>query len=116
MALQFIDWEVQGVVVLTLTGRLVLGEATAALRTTMHALADAGKVNVVLNLREVYHIDSSGLGELVSAYTTLKRRGGRLKLLNLTPTGQALMQLTKLYTVFEVFDHEDDAIRSFAAG
>lgn len=114
MALQFIDWEIEGVVVLNLTGRLVLGESTAVFRDTIHALADGGKLKVVLNLKDVYHIDSSGLGELVSAFTTLKRRGGRLKLLQIPPYGQSLLQLTKLYTVFEVFDSENEAIRSFA--
>jgi anti-sigma B factor antagonist len=111
--LVFIDWEVEGVVVLTLIGRLVLGDATAAFRETIHALVDKGKLRVLLNMKEVHHIDSSGLAELVSAYTTLKHRGGRLKLMNLNPAGESLMQLTRLYTVFEVFHNEDEAIRSF---
>ncbi|HZP17666.1 MAG TPA: STAS domain-containing protein, partial [Terriglobales bacterium] len=71
------------------------------------------KLNILLNMKEVLHIDSSGLGELVTAYTTLKRRGGKLKLLKLNARGESLMQLTKLYTVFEVFTDEDEAVRSF---
>jgi len=111
--LEFLDWEVEGVVVLTLTGRLVLGPSLTRFRETMRELMERGKMNILLNMKEVLHVDSSGLGELVTAYTTLKRRGGRLKLLKLNARGESLMQLTKLYTVFEVFTDEDEAVRSF---
>ena len=113
MPLEFIDWEIDGVVVLSVIGRLVLGDATTRFRQAVRELMDRGSVKVVLNLKDVPHIDSSGLGELVTAYTTLKRRGGALKLLHLDRHGENLLQLTKLYTVFEVFTDEDKAIRSF---
>jgi anti-sigma B factor antagonist len=112
-SLEFIDWEIDGVVVLNASGRLVLGEATTRFRECIRQLIERGNIYVVLNLKDVHHIDSSGLGELVTAYTTLKKRGGAIKLLNLTPHGQDLMQLTKLYTIFEIFTDEDEATRSF---
>jgi len=112
-SLEFIDWEIDGVVVLSANGRLVLGEATTRFRACIRELIERGNIYVVLNLKDVHYIDSSGLGELVTAYTTLKKRGGALKLLNLSPHGEDLMQLTKLYTIFEIFTDEDEAVRSF---
>ena len=113
MPLEFIDWEIDGVVVLNASGRLVLGDATSRFRDCIRELIERGNIHVVLNLKDVHHVDSSGLGELVTAYTTLKKRGGALKLLNLTPHGENLMQLTKLYTVFDIYDDEASAIASY---
>lgn len=115
VSIEFIDWEIDGVVVLSASGRLVLGEATTLFRQAIEELINRGNLNIVLNLGEVHHIDSSGLGELVTAYTTLKNRGGALKLLRLNKRGEDLMQLTKLYTIFEVFTSEEEAIRSFGS-
>ena len=114
MALEFIDWEIDGIVVLSPVGRLVLGESTTAFRTAIHELIDRNCFNVVLNMKDVYHIDSSGLGELVTAFTSLRNRGGKLKLACLSHRSENLMQLTKLYTIFEIFTDDGDAVRSFA--
>ena len=99
--------------VVDLSGRIVLGEGSALLRTTVRALLDEQQNKIVLNLGDVDYIDSSGIGELVSAYTAVKNRGGDLKLLNLTKKVRDLIQLTKLYTVFEVYTDEASALRSF---
>ena len=112
--LEFIDWEIDGVVVLNASGRLVLGDATTRFRQAIDELTERGNMNVVLNLKDVHYIDSSGLGELVTAYTTLKNRGGALKLVNLTSRNENLMELTKLCTVFEIFTDETEATRSFS--
>ena len=113
-SLQFIHWEIDGVVVLSPTGRLVLGDSTNTFRETIRELIGQGKTWIVLNMKDVYHIDSSGLGELVTAFTSLRHRGGSLKLLNLSARGENLMQLTKLCTIFEIFRDEGEAIRSFS--
>ena len=76
---------------------------------------DGGKKNILINMAEVFDIDSSGLGELVAAYTTATHRGGKLKLMKLTPRVQDVVQLTKVYRIFEVYNDEDTAVRSFAA-
>jgi anti-sigma B factor antagonist len=115
MGLQYYDWEVGNVTVLHLTGPITLGEATQKFRALIHDMLDAGKTNILLNMSEVYYIDSSGLGELVAAYTTASRRGGNLKLMKLTPRVQDVVQLTRVYRVFEVYNDEDSAVRSFAA-
>ncbi|MDP9338843.1 MAG: STAS domain-containing protein [Acidobacteriota bacterium] len=101
------------VTVLDLSGRITLGEGSALLRTTIHELLEQQRLKVLVNLGDVNYIDSSGIGELVSAYTTVKNRGGELKLLHLTKKVHDLLQITKLYTVFEVHSEEVAAIRSF---
>jgi anti-sigma B factor antagonist len=101
------------VTVIDAVGRITLGEASSTFRDTIRELVSKGEKKLLLNLAEVSYIDSSGIGELVSAYTTVTNQGGQLKLLNLTKRIQDLLQITKLYTVFEVFDNEAEAVRSF---
>jgi anti-sigma B factor antagonist len=105
--------QVGDVTVLDSAGRITLGEGTSTLRDAIKAIVDGGSKKVLLNLGEVNYIDSSGIGELVSAFTTVTNQGGQLKLLNLNKRIQDLLQITKLYTVFEVHDDEAAAIRSF---
>ncbi|MGC1618981.1 MAG: STAS domain-containing protein [Candidatus Acidiferrum sp.] len=99
--------------VVDLSGRITLGEGSALLRKTVRGLLDEQRTRIVLNLADVDYIDSSGIGELVSAYTTAKSRGGELKLLHLTKKVHDLLQLTKLYTVFDVYTDESTALSSF---
>lgn len=105
--------EHEGVILLDLNGRLVAGENVAALREKITQLVTSGKVNAVLNLQHVDYIDSSGLGAMVMCFTSIRRAEGKLKLLNLTRRNVELLVLTKLETVFEVFDEEQQAINSF---
>ena len=113
MALTIASREVDGVTVLDLNGRITLGEGSVQLRDAIRDLISKGQTRVLLNLADVNYIDSSGLGELVSAYTTAKNQGATLKLLNLTKKVHDLLQLTKLYTVFDVSEDEASAIASF---
>ena len=113
MALTIASREVDGVTVLDLSGRITLGEGSVQLRDAIRGLIGQGKKNVLLNMGEVSYIDSSGLGELVSAYTTAKNQQAEVKLLNLTRKVHDLLQLTKLYTVFDIKDDEASAIASF---
>ena len=106
--------QVGDVSVVDAAGRLTLGEGSSAFRETIRDLVSKGNKKIVLNLGGVSYIDSSGIGELVSAFTSITNQGGLLKLLSLTKRVQDLLQITKLYTVFEVFDDEAHAIRSFA--
>jgi anti-sigma B factor antagonist len=102
------------VTVIDAAGRITLGEGASAFRDMLRDLAAKGDKKILLNLGEVSYIDSSGIGEMVSGFTTLTNHGGQLKLMGLSKRVKDLLQITKLYTVFEVFDHEADAIRSFA--
>jgi len=95
-----------------LSGRITLGEGSVVLRDTVRDLLSKGQKKILLNLGDVNYIDSSGIGELVSAFTTAKNQGGELKLLNLTEVHD-LLQITKLYTVFDVKDDEAAAVKSF---
>lgn len=113
MDVQIGDREREGVVLIDLKGRLVAGDNVAALREKVASLVTGGRVNAVLNLAHVDYIDSSGLGALVMCFTTLRKAEGKLKLLNLTRRNVELLVLTKLETVFEVFDDEQQAINSF---
>lgn len=106
--------DVSGVTVVELSGRLTLGDASAQLRDTLRDLLNQGKKKIVLNLGQVGYIDSSGLGELVSGFTTVKNQGGQLKLTNLTQKVNDLLTITKLYTVFEVHNDETAAVKSFS--
>jgi len=106
--------QVGDVSVVDAVGRLTLGEGSSLFRDTIRGLVAQGNKKIVLNLGEVSYIDSSGIGELVSAFTTVTNQGGRLKLLNLTKRVHDLLQITKLYTVFDVYDREATAIASFA--
>ncbi len=105
---------VDGVTVLDLSGRITLGEASGKLRSAVQDALGAGSKKILLNLADVNYIDSAGLGELVSAYTTVKNAGGELKLLNLTKKVQDLLVITKLLTVFDVRESEQDALKSFS--
>ena len=105
---------VNGIMIVDLSGRITLGEGSTTVRDTVRDLLGKGNKKILINLGDVSYIDSSGIGELVSAYTTVRNQGGDLKLLNLTKKVQDLMQITKLYTVFDVKDDESSAIMAFA--
>lgn len=113
MALTIASREVDGVAVLDLSGRITLGEGSVQLRDAIRELISKGQKNILLNMGEVNYIDSSGLGELVSAYTTARNQGAGVKLLSLTKKVHDLLQLTKLYTVFDIYDDEASGIASF---
>jgi len=106
--------QVGDVTVIDVSGRITLGEGSSVIRDEMHALTGKGIKKVLLNLGDVTYIDSSGIGELVTGYTTLANAGGTMKLLHLTKRVKDLLQITKLYTVFDVHDDEAHAVRSFA--
>lgn len=101
------------VTILDLSGEVRLGDSSVALRDSVRKLADVGKTKVLLNLAGVKYIDSSGIGELIANYTTISRQGGQLKLLNLTDRIQNLLVITKLLTVFDSYDDEAEALKSF---
>jgi anti-sigma B factor antagonist len=105
--------QVGDVTVVDAEGRITLGEGATTFRDTVRELANAGNKKLLLNLAEVSYIDSSGIGEMVSGFTTITNQGGQVKLLNLTKRVKDLLQITKLYTVFEVFDDEAHGVRSF---
>jgi anti-sigma B factor antagonist len=111
--MQIAERDTGAVTVLDLSGKITLGEGDALLKDKLHSLLHQGKKNVILNLGEVQYVDSAGLGALVSAYTTMTREGGNLKLVNVTRKLQDLLSITKLLTVFETFDSENDAVSSF---
>jgi anti-sigma B factor antagonist len=113
MALEIQEREREGIVILDLKGRLIVGEPVSSLREKVRELSEAGKVNVILNLEELEYIDSTGLGGLVISYTTLKKAGGALKILHLSKRNVELLVLTKLTTVFDLFGDEQDAVNSF---
>ncbi len=106
--------QVDGVTVVDFSGRITLGEGSVVLRDTIRDLLSKGSKKILLNLGDVTYIDSSGIGELVSAFTTVRNGGGELKLLNLTKKVHDLLQITKLYTVFDIKDDEASAIGAFA--
>jgi anti-sigma B factor antagonist len=114
MSMKLATREVSGVTIVDLSGKITLGEGGITLREEVRKLLAAGSKKIVLNLAEVNYIDSSGLGELVSAYTAVKNAGGELKLLNLTSKVRDLLVITKLVTVFDVKDDEASAVSSFA--
>src|ERR1044072_3698813 len=97
------------VTILDLSGKITIGEGSVQLREAVRKLLDEGKKKMLLNLKEVSYVDSSGIGELVSSYTTTNNQGGQLKLLNLTMKIQDLLMITKLLTVFETYDNEQAA-------
>ena len=105
--------QVDGITIVDLSGRITLGEGSVILRDTIKDLLGKGQKKILLNLGDVSYIDSSGIGELVSAFTSVRNQGGELKLLNLTKKVHDLLQITKLYTVFDVKDDEATAISSF---
>jgi len=105
--------QVEGVAVVDMSGRITLGEGSVVLRDTIRDLIGKGSKKILLNLGDVTYIDSSGIGELVSAFTAVRRENGELKLLNLTKKVHDLLQITKLYTVFDIKDDEATAIKAF---
>ena len=113
MTMTIASRQVGGVAVLDLSGKITLGEGSVQIRDAIRGLIGKGQKSILLNLGNVNYIDSSGLGELVSAYTTAKNQGAALKLLKLTKKVHDLLQLTKLYTVFDIYDDEASAIASF---
>ena len=106
--------QVGEVSVVDVAGRITLGEGSSALRDLIRDMVGKGQKKILLNLGDVSYIDSSGIGELVSGYTTVTNSGGDLKLLNLNKRVKDLLQITKLYTVFDVHEDEASAIRAFA--
>ena len=101
------------VTVLDMSGKITIGEGSVSLRTAIRRLLEEGKKRILLNLAGVSYVDSSGIGELVSSYTAINKEGGQLKLLNLTQKIQDLLTITKLLTVFDVYDSEAEALNSF---
>jgi anti-sigma B factor antagonist len=114
MSVKLTTRQVGDVSVMDASGRITLGEGASSFRETLRELVTKGNKKLLLNLADVSYIDSSGIGELVSGFTTVTNQGGQLKLLNLTKRVRDLLQITKLYTVFEVFDDETKAVRSFS--
>ncbi len=113
MSVKIKDRQVGDVTVMDVSGRITLGEGSSTLRDALRDLVAKGHKKILLNLGDVSYIDSSGIGELVSGFTSVSNLGGSLKLLSLTKRVKDLLQITKLYTVFEVHDDEAGAIRSF---
>jgi len=113
MSLTISNNEVDGVSLVTLNGRIVLGEESTALREKLKSLIAAGKQKIVLNMAEIDYIDSSGLGALVAAHLSAQNAGSSIRLCNLGKKFHEVMQLTKLLTVFDVYDTEAAAIASF---
>lgn len=113
MALTIASRESKGVTVLDLKGKITLGEGSVQVRDGVRGLVGKAQKKILLNLGDVNYIDSSGLGELVAAYTTARNQGAELKLLKLSQKVHDLLQLTKLYTVFDIYDDEPTAIASF---
>ena len=114
--MQIHERSVGDVMIVDLNGKMTLGEGDELLRDKVNSLVQQNLKKILLNLAEVPYIDSAGLGEVVRTYTTVSRQGGSLKLLNLTKRIQDLLAITKLLTVFETFENEQDAIKSFGAG
>jgi len=106
--------QVNDITVIDVSGRITLGEGSSVIRDAVRDLIASGNKKILLNLGDVSYIDSSGVGELVSGYTSVTNAGGTLKLLNLTKRVKDLLQITKLYTVFDVHEDEAHALRSFA--
>ena len=112
MSLSVNTRKVQGVVVIDMSGKLTAGEAVLLLRNTVRRFTEDGSRKFLLNLGSVSYIDSAGLGELITTYTTLRNKGGDVKLLNLTKTAKDLLQMTKLLTVFDTFDDEAKGVQA----
>ncbi len=113
MSLQATAREAHGVIIIDLSGRITLGEGSALLREMIREHLQKGQIRIILNLSDVNYIDSSGIGELVSGFTTTRSHGGELKLLNLTRKVHDLIQITRLFTVFDIHSDEKTAATSF---
>lgn len=114
MSVKLTTRQVGDVTVIDAAGRITLGEGSSAFRDLIKDLKDKDAKKVLVNMADVSYIDSSGIGELVSGFTTISNSGGKLKLVSLNKRVQDLLQITKLYTVFDVFDDEAAAVQSFA--
>ena len=113
MSMKISTRQIDGITIVDCSGRITLGEGSVTLRDTIGQLLSKDQKKILLNLGDVNYIDSSGIGELVSAFTTVRKQGGDLKLLNLTKKVHDLLQITKLYTVFDVKEDEAAAVKSF---
>lgn len=113
MALQGTCREIEDIAIIDFSGKITLGEGSSTLRRTIRELIDKGHRKIVLNLYDVDYIDSSGIGELVSGYTTVRNVEGEMKLLHLTKRVHDLLQITRLFTVFDVQSDEESALKSF---
>lgn len=113
--LRIAEREVDGIVILDMAGRLVLDQGDAAFRDWIADLVTRGRTQIILNLRDVSYIDSAGVGVMVAKLLSVRRAGGDIKLLHLTPRSNRVMTITKLLTVFEAYTDEQEAIRSFKA-
>jgi anti-sigma B factor antagonist len=111
--MRIVERQADRVVILDLHGRILIGQGQNLLRETVDRLAGSGNTRILLNLADVPFIDSSVVGELVRTLTTLSRKGGKLKLLNLPPRIRTLLSMTRLLDVFQAYDSEDEAVRSF---
>lgn len=111
--MNIVERKVDDVTILDLHGKILIGEGDDALREAVTKLVDGGVQKLLLNLGDVPYVDSAGLGEIVRCYTTVSRKGGKLKLINLTKKIQDLLAITKLLTVFETYDSEEEAVKSF---
>jgi len=111
--MKIVERQVGDVTILDLHGKILIGEGDDALRDAVTRLVDGGVTKLLLNLGDVPYVDSAGLGEIVRCYTTASRKGGSLKLINLTKKIQDLLSITKLLTVFEVYETEDEGVKSF---
>jgi anti-sigma B factor antagonist len=111
--MKIVERQVGDVVILDLHGKILIGEGDDALREAVNKVVDSGKTKILLNLADVPYVDSAGLGEIVRCYTTVSKKAGKLKLLNLTAKIRDLLAITKLLTVFETYDSESDATKSF---
>jgi len=107
--------QVGAIAIVDISGRIELGEGSSVIRNTVKDLVAKGQKKILLNLGEVNYIDSAGVGELVSAFTSVRNQGGELKLLSLTKKVHDLLQITKLYTVFDIHDDEPSAMASFGS-
>jgi len=105
--------KVDNMVILDLKGKITIGAGDIMLREHINKVLEQGEKNILLNMAEVTYMDSSGMGELISCYTSVTNRGGKLKLLNLTKKIQNLLQITQLITIFEVYENEAEAVASF---
>jgi anti-sigma B factor antagonist len=111
--MKIVERQVSDVTILDLQGKILIGEGDDVLRDAVSRLVDSGKTKILLNLADVPYVDSAGLGEIVRCYTTVSRKGGRLKLINLTNKIRDLLSITKLLTVFETYESEEQGVKSF---
>jgi anti-anti-sigma factor len=110
-----VERRIGDVTVLDLKGRLVFEEGDAVLREHINALVALGRMNIVVNLREVTYVDSCGIGVLVAKFVSLRRKGGDLRFVNVTPRSRRLLEITKLMGIFRIYDSEPEAIASFSS-